>query len=164
MVSESLGAAFVRSLRRASPSRFKLARVVSISPANRSSSASRPSILRMRSAARSPKAMTSGIEPPYLRFRVSKSETRCSSAESCAGSRSSFSAYCESERAISESSITAAACAEENREIESSIFSNSRRSRCVSASCERMDPSASESLFAIVLASSISRLLLLANL
>ena len=46
----------------------------------------------IRSAARAPNAITSAIEPPYLRFNVSKSETRCSSAASCSGSRSSFSA------------------------------------------------------------------------
>ena len=42
--------------------------------------------------ARSPNAITSAIEPPYLRFNVSKRETRCSSAASCSGSRSNFSA------------------------------------------------------------------------
>ena len=58
----------------------------------------------------------------------------------------------------------AAACAEENCAIELSIFSNSRSSRCVSASWARTESSASESLFAVPLASSISRLLLLASL
>ena len=92
MVSDSFGAAFTRSLRNASPARFICARTFSISFARRSSSASRPSIFRIRSAARSPNAITSAIEPPYLRFKVSKRETRCSSAASCSGSRSSFSA------------------------------------------------------------------------
>src|SRR5437773_2513607 len=67
-------------------------------------------------------------------------------------------------RAISDSSTTLAACADENCAIELSIFSNSRNSRCVSASCERTEPSDSESLLTIELASSISRLLLLASL
>jgi len=41
--------------------------------------------------------------------------------------------------------------------VEMSIFSNSRNKRCVSASCERTDSSASESLFAAALANSIKR-------
>ena len=164
MLSESFGAAFTRSLRSASPARFICVRTLSISFARRSNSVSRPSIFRIRSAARSPNAITCPIDPPYLRFNVSNSETRCSNAASCSGSRSSFSAYAESARAISESSTTAAACADENCVIEPSIFSNSRSSRCVSASCERTESSASESLLAIVTASSVSRLLLLVSL
>src|SRR4030095_15711401 len=36
-----------------------------------------------RAPARPPNAITSSIEPPYLRFNVSNTETRCSSAVSC---------------------------------------------------------------------------------
>ena len=92
IVSESFGAAFARSLRSASPARFIWPRTFSISFVSRSSSASRPSIFCIRSAARRPNSITSAIEPPYFRFNVSKRETRCSSAASCSGSRSSFSA------------------------------------------------------------------------
>ena len=164
MFSESFGAALARSLRSASPARFIRARTFSISLTRRSSSASRPSIFCIRSAARLPNAMTSAIERPYFRFKVSNNETRCSRAASCSGSRSSFSAYVESSRAISDSSTTAAACADENCAIEPSIFSSSRSSRWVSASCERMESSVSESLLAIALASSINRLLLAVSL
>ena len=48
--------------------------------------------------------------------------------------------------------------------MELSIFSSSRSDRWVSASCESTAPSASESLFTIALASSMSRLLLAASL
>ena len=164
MFSDNFGAAFARVFRSAPPARFICTRTFSISLARRSNSASRPSILRIRSAARSPKAITSEIEAPYFRFSVSNIETRCSSADSCSGSRSSFSAYAESARASSESSTTAAACADANCALELSIFSNSRSRRCVSASCDRTDSSASESLFATAPANSINRLLSVANL
>ena len=76
--SASFGAALVRSFaQRLGRARSSFGARLPISAASRSSSASRPSILRIRSAARSPKAITSASEPPYLRFNVSSRVTRC---------------------------------------------------------------------------------------